>query len=114
MERQLTCIVCPMGCTLSVQIDDGKIVNVSGNTCPRGKVYAQDECTHPVRTVTTTVRTACGQMLPVKTKNPIAKEKVKNAMEIINKVVVVLPISVGDVIIEDVFDSPLVAAKSMG
>ncbi len=114
MERQLTCIVCPMGCALSVQIEDGKVTNVSGNTCPRGKVYAQDECTHPVRTVTTTVRTACGQMLPVKTLKPIAKEQVKNAMQIINKAVVVLPISVGDVIIEDVFGSPLVAARSMG
>lgn len=114
MVRQLTCIVCPMGCTLSVDIENGKIQSVSGNTCPRGKVYAQNECTNPVRTVTTTVRTVTGQMLPVKTVNPIAKDKVKNAMEIINKAVVLLPICVGDVIIEDVFGSPVVATRSMG
>ena len=102
-----------MGCTLSVEIENGKIQSVSGNTCPRGKVYAQNECTNPVRTVTTTVRTACGQMLPVKTLNPIAKEKVKNAMEIINKRVVVLPISVGDVIIEDVYGANIIATQNM-
>ena len=41
------------------------------------------------------------------------KISVKKAMEIINKAVALLPISVGDVIIEDVFGSPLVATRSM-
>ncbi len=114
MQRQLTCIVCPMGCSLNVELDGDKVLGVSGNTCPRGKVYAQNECTNPVRTVTTTVRTASGEILPVKTKQPIPKNQVKNAMKIINKAVAVLPIRVGDVIIEDVFGSPVVSAKSMG
>ena len=52
---ELTCIVCPMGCRMTVELSDGgEILSVTGNTCPRGKQYAIDECTHPVRTVTTT------------------------------------------------------------
>ena len=113
MQRQLTCIVCPMGCALTVELEDKKVVNVSGNTCPRGKVYAENECTNPVRTVTSIIATNTKKMLPVKTLRPIAKENVKKAMEIINKAVALLPISVGDVIIEDVFGSPLVATRSM-
>ena len=113
MIRELTCIVCPMGCTLLVELDGKEIKSVSGNTCSRGKVYAENECTHPVRTDTTTVRTLCGKVLPVKTTKPIPKEKVKNAMEIINKTIALLPISVGDVIIEDVFGSPVVATRTM-
>ena len=113
MQRQLTCIVCPMGCTLNVTLEDKKVINVSGNTCPRGKVYAENECTNPVRTITTIIATNTEKMLPVKTLKPIPKEKIKNAMEIINKAVALLPIRVGDVIIEDVIGSPLVATRSL-
>ena len=102
-----------MGCALTVDLEDKKVVNVSGNTCPRGKVYAENECTNPVRTVTSIVATNTEKMLPVKTLKPIAKENVKKAMEIINKAVAVLPISVGDVIIEDVYGANVIATQNM-
>ena len=35
--RELTCIVCPLGCRIKVELDGDKIVSVTGNTCPRGK-----------------------------------------------------------------------------
>ena len=40
MIREMICIVCPMGCPLTVDIEDGVVVSVAGNTCPRGKAYA--------------------------------------------------------------------------
>ena len=46
MERKLTCIICPLGCELRVETEDKKVISVSGNTCPRGKVYAENECTN--------------------------------------------------------------------
>jgi len=113
MKRTLTCIVCPVGCTLEVELNGKEVVSVSGNTCPRGKVYAENECTAPKRTVTTTVKCACGAILPVKTATPIPKEKVFEAMKIVNKTSPVLPISVGDVIIDDVFGSKVVAVKNL-
>ncbi len=113
MKRDMTCIVCPIGCTLSVEIDGGKVISVSGNTCPRGKTYAEDECIAPKRTVTTTVRCEGGQLLPVKTATPISKERVHDAMKIINNVRPHLPISIGDVIIEDVYGSKVVATKNL-
>ena len=113
MIRELTCIVCPVGCTLRVEIKDKKVTNVTGNTCPRGKVYAETECTSPMRTITTTVRCSDGRILPVKTQNPIPKEKIFDAMKIINKAHPLLPISVGSVIIEDVFGSPVIAVSNI-
>lgn len=113
MKRELTCIVCPIGCNLSAEIEDGKVVAVSGNTCPRGKAYAETECVAPMRTITTTVRCKNGEILPVKTDRTIPKDKIFEAMEIINKACPVLPISVGDVIIEDVFGSNVVAVRNM-
>ena len=111
--RELTCIVCPIGCTLKAEIEDGKVISVSGNTCPRGKVYAENECTSPVRTITTTVKCVTGEVVPVKTESPIPKDKIFEAMKIINNSHPVLPILVGDVIIEDVFGSKVVAVKNI-
>ena len=113
MKRELTCIVCPIGCSLEVELDNGKVVSVTGNTCPRGKVYAENECTNPKRTITTTVKCENGEVIPVKTKDPIDKDKVFDAMKVINKVVAKVPVSVGDVIVEDVYGSELVATKNL-
>ena len=57
MNRNLTCIICPRGCALTVEGEKDNLV-VTGNACPKGKQYAIDECTHPVRTVTSIVRVA--------------------------------------------------------
>lgn len=113
MKRELTCIVCPIGCSLVAEIEDGKVLSVSGNTCPRGKAYAESECIAPMRTITTTVKCLNGEILPVKTAGTIPKEKIFEAMKIINDVHPVLPISVGDVIIENVFGTNVVAVKNI-
>lgn len=113
MKRELTCIVCPVGCSLLAEVDDGKVINVTGNTCPRGKAYAETECTAPMRTITTTVRCRNGKMLPVKTDRVIPKKKMREAMEIINNASPDLPILIGDVIIENVFGSNVVAVKNL-
>lgn len=112
MHRDLTCIVCPMGCSLSVELEDGKVVSVTGNTCPRGAEYAKNECTNPMRTVTSTVKCADGTPIPVKTDRTIPKEKISECMRIINGAVAKLPVSVGDVIIADVFGSNVVATAA--
>lgn len=113
MNRKLTCIVCPIGCELNVELDVKNVVSVTGNTCPRGKKYAEDECTAPKRTVTSTVRCEDGSLLPVRTDSPIPKDKVFECMKIINSTITPLPVSVGDVIIEEVFGSRVIAAKNI-
>lgn len=101
MKRNLTCIVCPIGCQLSVTLEDGVVTEVTGNTCPRGKQYAIDECTNPVRTVTSTVRTVGGGVIPVKTDRPIPKELMFDCMDEIDRAVATLPAHIGDVVIEN-------------
>lgn len=101
MKRNLTCIVCPIGCQLSVTLENGVVTEVTGNTCPRGKQYAIDECTNPVRTVTTTARTSDGGVIPVKTDRPIPKELMFECMTEIDRSVVTLPAQIGDVVIEN-------------
>lgn len=112
MTRELTCIVCPIGCSLTVEIEDNKVISVEGNTCPRGKVYAEAECTNPMRTITSTMKCEDGNPVSVKTENPIPKDKMFECMDIINKSVAKLPVKVGDVLIENVFGSNIIATQN--
>ena len=65
-KRELTCIICPKGCALKVELDEnGKVLGVTGNTCKRGAEYAENECTNPMRTVTSTMRCSDGTVIPV-------------------------------------------------
>lgn len=111
-KRELTCIICPRGCQLQIEI--GEDIAVSGNICARGKTYAINECTNPQRTVTSTVRTSDGGVVAVKTDTTIPKAKMMECMEKINSVVVSLPVEIGDIIIEGVFGANIVATQNRG
>ena len=103
--RKLTCIVCPKGCELTVTFGGaGEIERIEGHTCKRGEEYARNECTHPVRTVTSTVKTESGRTIAVKTAAPVPKELVFDVMRAINAVRVPEDeaVAIGDVIISDV------------
>ena len=112
MNKTLTCIVCPMGCILTVQMENGKVQSVSGNTCPRGEKYGKTECTDPRRTVTTTAFCVDGSLVSVKTSAPIPKDKVMECMEKINALRVALPVYVGDVLLDNVFGAQIVATQN--
>ena len=102
MLQAITCIECPIGCTIEAETEGGAVVSVRGNGCPRGKAYAQSEATCPVRVVTSTVRTSSGKMVPVKTSAPVRKTEIFRVMKIINAAHPDLPLHIGDVLVRDV------------
>ena len=105
MKRvNLTCVECPIGCDITVELDGERVLSVEGNTCPRGKKYAENEVICPKRVLTTTVKTNGGKMLSVKTSEPIKKTEIASAMQKINGVTVSLPVKIGDVIIKDLYE----------
>jgi len=102
MIKQLTCIECPRGCKLSVEIDSGKVISVTGNACPKGEPYARAEIENPARVLTSTV-IAVGldlKMVPVRTDKPIPKDKMPEAMREIKKIRLSRPVRPGDIIAE--------------
>ena len=102
-RKNLTCIVCPRGCQMTAILDEnGVFLSVEGNACPRGKVYAEAECTHPERTVTSTVRCEDGSLVSVKTNRPVPKEKMLDVMKEINSVRAKTKIKIGEIVIEGV------------
>ncbi|MGY0374247.1 DUF1667 domain-containing protein [Clostridium sp. JNZ J1-5] len=102
--RNLICIGCPIGCELEVTIKEGKVEDVKGNTCLRGKTYAEKECTNPTRIVTSSVKVNGGEIdsVSVKTKSDIPKDKIMECIEALKGIVINAPINTGDVIVEDV------------
>lgn len=113
MKKEMICIICPLGCHLTVESDNSDRIGVKGNGCKRGEHYAKEEFLCPKRTLTTTVLSVSGKTVSCKTLTPIPKEKLLEAMKIINSVKIDLPISVGDVIIEDVFGAKVVATENV-
>ena len=115
-RRILTCIGCPLGCTLTAEPrDDG--FEISGYTCKRGLEYAKKELTAPERTVTSTVRVCGGRakVTSVRTAGPVPKESVFAVMEAINRLVVPAPIRMGDVLCENLAGTGviLIATKAV-
>lgn len=104
MKKSLICIVCPNGCRLSAELPDGGQVAVTGNTCPRGEAFALAELTHPMRSLTTTVRTRYPQMpvLPVRTGGEIPKETIPQCMDILSGIVLDHKIHCGDVVVSNI------------
>ena len=102
-EKSITCIGCPMGCQLNVQLEDGKVDTVDGAACGRGAVYARQECVCPTRMVTSLVRVQGRQApLSVKTKRPVPKELIFSCLDAIHKVLAIPPVNIGDVLLKNV------------
>ena len=114
--REMTCIVCPMGCRLTVT-RDGDDINVTGNTCPRGDAYARKEVTAPTRIVTTTVRVTGGVLAAVscKTQTDIPKDKIFAVVRALKAVTVAAPVTIGQVVLPNAADTgvDVIATKNV-
>ncbi len=112
--KTITCIACPRGCAVTVEIlgvgADGspQLGEIWGNACPKGRDYGKQEMTNPLRTVTSTVRTVFPDFprLPVRTAGDIPLADVFQAMEEINRVLVKERLHPGDVIQESIAGHP--------
>lgn len=100
MSKELTCIVCPVGCSL--RIDESG--HVSGNHCKRGLEFAQSETTNPTRVVTTTISIegAIYRRLPVVSSQPVPKSKMMEFVKAVQLIKVEAPIYCGDVLLSNV------------
>lgn len=103
---ELICIGCPMGCPMTVTMENGEVLSVKGNTCKRGDIYARKEVTAPTRIVTSTVRIRGSKTgavtVPCKTKQDIPKGKIFEIMEALAAVTADAPVRIGDVLLKDV------------
>lgn len=103
-KRELTCICCPLGCSLEADLEHNNVIKVSGNQCKRGIDYAIKECTNPTRVITTTLEVIGGrdEMVAVKTDKDIPKDKIFDCIRVLKNVKVKAPVKIGDIIYENI------------
>lgn len=117
-EKHLTCINCPMGCPLTVEMEGEEVIRVSGNTCRRGEIYARKEVTNPTRIVTSTVRVNNGTcpVVSVKTEEDIPKDKIFACVRALKDVQAEAPVHIGDLVAADIAGTgvDVVATRNVG
>ncbi len=117
-EKELVCIVCPVGCNLKTKHIVDKEVLVSGNKCKRGEIYAKQELIDPRRVITSTavIKSDSQNRVPIKTDQPIPKELISEAMKEINALRIKGPVNRGDIVVQDFLGLGvnLVATKTVG
>lgn len=104
MNREIICIMCPLGCRIKVQVEGKEVKQVEGEGCKKGVKYAQQEVTFPGRILTTTVSTDSPGMplLPVRSNKALPKEKLIECMKHISKHSVTGSVQLGQAVIENI------------
>lgn len=103
MEQLITCINCPVGCRMTVNVENGEVTSVTGNSCKRGVTYAAQESVAPMRMITAAVPVA-GRRLPVsvKTRTPVPKGLIFACMRQISALALQAPVHRGETVLADV------------
>ena len=115
--KKIICVACPVGCALIATISGTEVLQLEGNICPRGVTYARDEVSNPLRTFTSTVRVTGGihPVCPVRSRTPLPLNKVFDVSGEVARVSLNTPITIGQVIIENVCGTgvDIIASRSM-
>jgi len=116
-KRHFTCVTCPVGCEMEVEVKDGEVLSIEGNRCAKGEEFVLQELREPMRILTTTVRIngAKWAMLPVRTDKPIPKRLFLQVVSELADLELQAPIQVSDVIMADVADTGanVIASRNM-
>ncbi len=103
-KRHFTCVTCPVGCEINVELQDGRVVSMEGNKCDKGEEFVLQELEEPMRILTTTVRLkgARWAMLPVRTDAPLPRRLLLRAIEELAGVELQAPVKLYDVVLRGV------------
>jgi CxxC motif-containing protein len=103
-KRHFTCVTCPVGCEVDVELQGGSVVSMEGNKCAKGEEFVLQELEEPMRILTTTVRArgAKWPMLPVRTDKPIPKRLFFQVMGELADIELEAPVKLSKVIVRDV------------
>lgn len=110
--KEITCIICPNGCNLSVEGNE-----VSGNLCSRGADFAFQEINDPQRVVCSTLRTEIDgiPVVPCRTSKEVPKDKMFDVMREINQHTVRERLKAGSIVIKNVAgtDADIITTANM-
>jgi CxxC motif-containing protein len=118
VKKHFTCVTCPIGCEIDIELKDSEVVSMEGNKCKKGQEFVLQELEEPMRILTTTIpiKGAKWAMLPVRTDKPIPKRLFFMTVEEIANIELRAPVKMSTVIVRDIAGtgSDIVATRSMG
>ena len=116
-KKEITCIICPIGCKILVDKKGNKVEITEGNKCKKGINYATNEALNPRRVLTTSALVEYGNwpLVSVKSSRPIPKDKIFEVLKEIKKIKVKAPIKIGKIIIKNVANTGIniISTKSI-
>ena len=103
-EKEITCIVCPIGCKILVRSEETRLDILKGNKCKKGVEYARNEVFDPRRMLTSSVLVKGGEwsLVSVKSTHPVPKEKIFPILQEIQKTTIKAPVKSRQIIIKNV------------
>ena len=104
--HEVVCILCPVGCRIIVEIEDGDVVRIDNAGCERGKDYSLQDIRSPVRDFFTTIRVADGRtpLVSVRSTEPIPKNMLMPCAAELARRVIRAPVKIGDIIVENIMN----------
>jgi len=116
-KKHFTCVICPLGCEIDVELQDGNVVSMEGNKCQKGEEFVSQELKEAMRILTTTVavKGAKWAMLPVRTDKAIPKRLLSKVIEQLADIELQAPVKMYHVIVKGVAgtDANIVATRNM-
>jgi len=117
IEKEITCIVCPIGCKILVRVVENQFELLGGNKCKSGIDYAKSEALDPRRMLTSSVLVNNGEwpLVSVKSSKPVQKHKIYSVLKEIKKIKVNAPVRSGQMIIKNIAGTKIdiLATKSI-
>ena len=104
MPEEVTCIMCPLGCSVEVQIDGQEVSVKKGCRCKEGMKFVKMEAIFPGRILTTTMKTDIPEipLLPVRSNKEIPKDQLMTCMGEISRHHVSGALKIGQPVIKNI------------
>ena len=116
MKKEVTCVHCPIGCKINIETIGGRLA-VKGYRCRAGLDYAKEEFLNPKRMLTTTIVVKGGKipLLPVRSREKLPKNILKEAVNLLSKLTVNAPVKKGDIIYKNICNTgvDIIASRSI-
>ncbi len=117
MKKIYTCIICPNGCDIEVDLRNNEIRSIKGYKCKKGKEYVYQEVFTPKRNISSSIKIEGGSLplVSVRLSKPIPKEMIFDVMKLIRSITLKAPVNIGDIVISNILNtgSNLIITKNI-
>jgi CxxC motif-containing protein len=105
-RKELICILCPNGCLIQAEIEEGKkiqVTEITGHLCDKGPDWAEQELINPMRTIASSIMVEGGDfpLVSVRTDTLIPLRSIPGIMKAIKSAKAIAPVQIGDVMVKN-------------